>query len=136
MEEHYGAKHDNTALEDRFEEPDQERFNRKRASFLKCGVKWWVLHHHVNTDIVIEHEREDWQTSVDRCVTKDQHTVVDRNGDIVEDTGEDGLDDRDDQASMNDELGEYGRAFVAKTSMPQDQAAELLELIDREIRCK
>jgi hypothetical protein len=49
---------------------------------------------------------------VDCCIPYLQPALVESNGRKVEDSGEDRLHDGDDEASMDDELGELGRSFV------------------------
>jgi len=83
---------------------------------------------------VVENNREDGQTRISRRVTQHQHAVVDRNSDEVENEGEDGLDHRDNETAMDDELGENGRALVRQATVPQDKPAKLLEFIDGEVR--
>ena len=56
---------------------------------------------------MVEDKREHWQASVHGSITKNKHAVVNGNGDEVEDAREDGLDDGDDETTMDDELREY-----------------------------
>jgi len=93
-----------TYLEHRHEEPNEESFHRKGAAFLKCSVKGRILHTRLNTDILIENQREDRHRCVNRSVTKDQSTVVHGNGNEVENNAENCLDNCYDKASVNDKL--------------------------------
>ena len=56
---------------------------------------------------MVEDKREHWQASVHGSITKNEHAVVNGNGDEVEDARKDGLDDGDDETTMDDELREY-----------------------------
>lgn len=82
---------------------------------------------------MIEDEREDWQTCVYSGVSEDKHTIIDRDGYEVEYTGENSLDYGDNQSSVDDELGKYGRALIAQSTVPENKSAEMFKLDNREI---
>ena len=62
---------------------------------------------------MVENKRKHGQAGIDCRVTQNQHTIVDRDGDEVENAGEDGLDHGDDKTTMDDELGKDSRALIA-----------------------
>ena len=89
---------------DGFPDPDEECFVVELAAFLEGLIELRELFDFVLVDVLIEDDAEDGEHGVDGGVAQHQVAVVDRDGDGVEDQGEDGLDDRDYQSSMDDEL--------------------------------
>ena len=120
IEEHEGSEHDHTSLEDRLEKPNQEGFARQRSSFLECGIQRRVLHTRFYIDVVVKHETEHGQRRVESCVAKNQHAIVDRNGDKVEYAAENGLDHWNYETAMNHKLAEHSWALIRQAPMPED----------------
>ena len=133
VEEHDGSQHNCAALEGGLKEPDEERFDREWTAFLKSCIQRRILHANFHADIMVEDKREHWQASVHGSITKNEHAVVNGNGDEVEDAREDGLDDGDDETTMDDELREYSWTLVAESTVPKDQSAEMFELSNWEV---
>ena len=117
-----------TYLINRFPKPDREGLETETAALLKTLVERRELQHGVHVGILVEHQREDRQVRVDGRVTEHEVSIVDRDSNEVEHDGEESLDDGDDEASVEDELGQHGRASVGKSSVPQNEFLELLEL--------
>ena len=84
-------------------------------------------------DVLVEHEREDWETRIDGRVTEEQVPVVDWNRHEEVQASEDGLDEGNDHATMDDELTERGGALVGEPAMPDDQPLDVAEFEDGEI---
>ena len=51
-------------------------------------------------------------------------------------SGEHGLDEGDDEAAVEDEMGEGGGAQVAVAAVPQDEGLAVGELQHGEVRCQ
>ena len=73
----------------------------------------------MHVSVRIEHETEHWECSVDRCVTQHEEAIVNRNSNEIEQDYEDSLDDRDDEATVEDELGKDCRSTVGQAPVPQ-----------------
>ena len=71
-------------------------------------------------DVLVEHERENWEARIDGRVTEEQVPVVDGNRHEEVQASEDGLDERDDHATMNDELTERRGALVGEPAVPDN----------------
>ena len=71
-------------------------------------------------DILIEHEREDGQTSVEGRVTEEQVSIVDGDSHEEVDASEDGLNEGNNHTSVDDELTQGGTPLVGQTTMPDN----------------
>ena len=71
---------------------------------LQGAIESWVLFDLFECDIFIHDKREHWEHGVDSRVAKNQEPVVDRYINEEEDASKDGLDERDDHATMDNEL--------------------------------
>jgi len=117
-----------TYLIDGFPKPDREGLKTETAALLKTLVERRELEDRVDVSILVEHEREDGQVGVDGRVTEHEVSIVDWDSNEVEHYGEKSLDDGDDETSVEHELSQYCGASVRKSSVPQDEFLELLEL--------
>jgi hypothetical protein len=88
---------------------------------LKTFVQWRELKHGVNVSVLVKNERKNGQICIDRRVPKHKISVVDGDGDEIEHNGEERLDNRDDETSVEDELGQDSGTTVRKSSVPQNK---------------
>ena len=93
-------------------------------------VQLWVQQRHVLVDISVKHERKHGQHRVCRRVPNHQPPLVDRDWRKVKHGRKDGLDDRDDQAAVDDKLRELGRPLVRVATVPHEQFGQVAELVD------
>lgn len=132
-EEPEGEEHDDWALVDAFPQPDQEGFVAELSAFLQGLVQLGELSYFFLWHVLVEDYAENGEHCVDGCVAEHEVAVVDRNGDRVEDEGENALDDGDDKSTVDDELGHDRSVLVGESSVPQDKPREVLELHDWKI---
>ena len=85
--------------------PDHECFQVHGSTFLQGSVEGWIFHYLFTSDIFVHHQSEDWEHSVNRRITQDQESIVDRYVNEKEYACEDCLDERDDHATVHHELG-------------------------------
>lgn len=95
-------------MEDGLPHPYQEGFGGQHSSFLQSRVKDWEFQDCSGRAIFVRNEREDWAHCVNCGIAKDQVSIVNWNGDEVEDDRENCLDHGDDEASVDDELAQDG----------------------------
>ena len=87
----------------------------------------------VLVDVTVQHEREDGRHGVHRRVPRHEPALVQADGREVEDRGEHGLHDGNDQPAVDDELRELGRAAVRVAAVPEEELREEAELRDGEV---
>lgn len=133
VEENDGSEHDDAALEDGLEGPDEEGLAVQTSAFLEGLIERGELHDRLGVDVDVENEGEDGKRGVDGGVAEHEESIVDGDSDEEEDDREESLDDGDDEASVDDELAEHRRALVGKPTVPQEKSPQVLELVDREI---
>lgn len=104
VEEKKRAVHDRSALIDRDEHPEKERFERETSSFGEFLVQFGIEQGDFRTHVFIEDEREHGKHRVDRAVANQEKALIERDRSEVEDRREDGLHDTNDQTTMHDEL--------------------------------
>ena len=121
---------DFTYLINRKPDPHAESLHVETAALLKRLVEWREHQSRVQISVSVKYEREYGQCRVYCRVAEHQEAVVDGNCHKVEKDDEDGLDDRNDKATMEHELGEDSRATIGKSAMPQNKLLELTELLD------
>jgi len=94
---------------------------------LQRPIQARVLFDRLVLDTFVEDEGEDRRRRVNRRVAEEEHAVVDLDRDVEVDQGEDGLDERNDHSSVDDELTQRSSPFVGQSSVPDDQPHEILE---------
>lgn len=124
---------DHAALVNADSNPDEEALVAQTAPRLELGVEFGVEVGDGFVDVAVQHEREDGHHRVDGGVADEQPVFVQRVG--FEGCGDavDGLADGDDEAAVDDELGELGAALVGVAAVPDEQFDEVAELLDAEI---
>ena len=91
-----GAKKVITYLVDRFPDPDAESFHVKTATLLQRLVKWGEFESRLHIRVSVEHKRENGKGCVNGGISEHQKSIIDRNGDHIEQDNEDGLNYRND----------------------------------------
>ena len=108
MNENLGDALDNDALIDADEEPDAKGAVREGCAGCEFFVEFRVEVGKVLVDIPIEHKAKDGCHRVDGCVANKQPIAVKRVGFEVGSDAIDSLRNRDDEATMDDELSQFG----------------------------
>ena len=123
----YSNEHNQHSLIDGLPCPDQECFEVEGAAFLDGLVEGWESFNLALRDIFVENEGEDGETRVNSRVTKDQISVVNGDCDEEVEAGEYSLDERNNHATMHDELTECGRSLVRQSTVPYDKLFDVAE---------
>ncbi len=122
-----------TSLIDGHEQPDEERAVAQRPSLGQFLVEFGVELRQPFVDIAVEHQRKDRRHGIHRRVPNQQPVLVERDGLESTRDAEHGLAHADDQAAMDDELGEFGASLVAVSTVPHEQLGKVAELLDGEV---
>ena len=104
LEQQDREHHDDRRLVDRQQRPLEEGLDVERAALLQLLVELGEREGVGLLDVLVEHQRKHGRHRVPRRVAHEQPAGVDCHGCHKEDGREDGLDERDDQAAMDDEL--------------------------------
>lgn len=99
-----GQEHDDRSLVNALPNPNKEGFDVQLTTFLQRLVKLRVVFCFIFIHILIEDDTEHWEHGVNSGVTQHKIAVIDWDCNTVVNEGKDGLDDRNDQTTMNYEL--------------------------------
>ena len=91
-------------------------------------IKLRIRQREILIQIAIEHERKHRRHSVYRGVADHEPTLVQRDRRKIEDRGEDGLHDGNDESAVDDELRQFSRASIRVASVPEKQLGQVAEL--------
>ena len=133
VEEDDCAKHDDGALEDGLEHPDEEGFCVERTTELKSFVEGRKFHNRIYVDILIKHQWKHRERCVDCSISQHQIPIINRYRNEEKDQREDCLNHSDNQPPVNNKLRECCWPFVTQSAMPQQQPPQKRELIYREV---
>jgi hypothetical protein len=123
-------------LVNRLPYPYEECFDIEWSTGLQRLVQYRECQCCRAVDIFIEDEWEYGHLCVDCGITKNQETIKYWNGNEEENHHEDGLYERDDHASMNDELWKLCSSLIRQAPVPKNEILQMTELENREIRCQ
>ena len=124
---------DGEALEGGDGDPDEEAAVGERLARFELLVEFRVEVCEVLVYVAVEHEAEDGELGVHGYVADDEPVAEEGVGLEVGGDAEDGLRDGDDEAAVDDELAEFGAAFVRVAAVPDEQFGQVVELGDAEV---
>lgn len=133
-------------------QPLKERLERERSALKKHvriratpgGEREWVYlgqllvqlgvyQRQILVHVRVQHQRKHGRHRIDRRIPNHEPPLVERDRRKVKDGREHGLHHRDDQAAVDDELGEFGGAAVRVAAVPHEEFGEVAELGDGEV---
>jgi hypothetical protein len=91
-------------------------------------IKLRIRQREILIQIAIKHERKHRRHSVYRGIANHEPTLVQRDGRKIENRGEDGLHDGNNESAVDDELRQFGRASVRVAPVPEKQLGQVAEL--------
>jgi len=124
---------DHAALVDADRDPDEEALVAEGTAGLELGVELRVEVCDALVDVAVEDEREDGHHGVNSAVTDEQPVFVECVGLELGGNAVDGLTDGDDEAAVDDELGEFGGPLVRVAAMPDKEFDQVAELLNAEV---
>eukprot|EP00755_Sulcionema_specki_P009752 Sspe_Gene.44556::Locus_21865_Transcript_1_1_Confidence_1.000_Length_3924::g.44556::m.44556 len=133
LEQVHGHQHDGSPLVNGLEDPLKECAEVETPRLVQLLVEFRELQHVLLTDILVEHDGEHREHGVHRRVPHQQPPRVNGDRHEVEDSGENGLDDRDDQPTVDHELAQPGRSLVRVPPVPCDEPQAVAELFEGEV---
>ena len=128
LEQEQRPEHDHPALVNGDQDPDEEGLVGQTPALSELLVELGIGHGHLARDVPVEAQREHGQLRVDRGVADHQEPGVQGHAAEVEHGGEDGLHGGDDQAPVDDELGQAGGLLVAVSAVHQQQPPDVAKL--------
>jgi hypothetical protein len=99
-------------------------------------IKLRIRQREILIQIAIKHERKHRRHSVYRGVANHEPTLVQRDRRKIEDRGEDGLHDGNDEPAVDDELRQFSRASVRVAPVPEKQLCQVAELRHGKVGCE
>lgn len=91
-------------MEDRFPTPNQERLCAQRPAFLQGQIQNRELHDKFFAAVFVRYEREHWEHRVNGGVAEDEEAIVNGDRYKIKDDRENGLNNCDDEPSVNNKL--------------------------------
>lgn len=131
--EEMGEDLDRGALVHRDGAPREEGAIAETALFFHLRVELGIHVRQSWGDVRVEDKRKDRKHGVDGRIPHQEPVLVERFRFVVTRDAEDGLTYGDDETAVHDELGQFGRAFVAVAPVPHQQFGEVGELRHREV---
>lgn len=132
-DEDLGEALDDGALVDADEDPFGEGAVAEGGAGGEFLVEFWVEVCEGFVDVAVEDEAEDGEGGVYRGVADEEPVAVERVGLELRGDAVHGLADGDDQAAVDDELGQLGAALVRVAPVPDEEFGQVVELRDAEV---
>lgn len=120
-------------LIDANQHPHKERLITETSSLRQFFVQFWISKRCVSTNILIEYERENGKHGVQCGIADHQETLIESDRRQVEYSRENRLHCRNDETTMNDELGQRRRSFVRSTTVNKEEFGEMCKRWNAEI---
>lgn len=118
---------DDAALVDGDSDPDKEGTVAETLTVGQFFVELGVKVRDPFIDVFVEHQAEDRSHGIHGRVADEQPVAVKSIGFVMRGDAVDGLADGDDEAAVDDELGQLGGPLVRVPAMPDEQLREMVE---------
>ena len=131
--EELGEELDDAALVDGDGDPNEEGFVTQRGAGCEFLVELRVGVGEALVDVFVEDEGEDGRHGVDGGVADEEPVAVEDVWVEVVGDGVEGLGAGENEAAVDDELGEFGRALVGVAAVPDEEFGDVVEVCEGEV---